>query len=78
MGYNSDDMIEYANWVCQWCEQHNYRKTMDGATPYGLGGKFTNQELFDIYYLIREKAIESANQQINKLKPDMRTGDYTC
>ena len=77
MGYNSDDMIEYANWVHQWCEQNKYRKTMDGATPYGSGNKITNQELFDIYYPIKENAIKLTNQ-CNKVKPDMRTGDYTC
>jgi hypothetical protein len=77
MGYNSDDMIEYANWVYQWCEQNKYRKTIDGATPYGSGNKLTNQELFDIYYPIKQNAIKLTNQS-SKVKPDMRTGDYSC
>ena len=41
------ELIEYSNWVTNWCIQNKYRKTSDGAKPYGLGNDITDDELYN-------------------------------
>ena len=48
MAYKKD-LIEYSNWVFNWCVENKYRKTSDGAKPYGLGNHITDDELYNDY-----------------------------
>ena len=68
--FSKVDLIEYSNWVTNWCIQNKYRKTSDGAKPYGLGDDITDEELYNKWFETKPK---------NEVEPlDRRDGSYTC
>ena len=68
--FSKIDLIEYSNWVADWCEKNKYRKTVDGAKPYGLGETKTDSQLFDMW--------TSTKIDTPVVKHISRVGEYGC
>ena len=64
------DLIEYSNWVINWCVENKYRKTIDGAKPYGSGEPKTDDELFSMWESKRIVKVTSTYYD--------RCGEYGC
>lgn len=47
--FTAGDMMEYTNWVLEWCSANKYRKSSGGVLPFGEGEPMTDNQLFDKY-----------------------------
>ena len=73
--FEKNDLINYSNWVNDWCTQNKYKKTTDGAKPYGLGETLTDNQLFELWATARLN--KSLTEHINRI-PDHRISEYGC
>jgi hypothetical protein len=60
--YTEKDMIEYSNWVFEWCSMYKYRKLIDGAKPYGIGEFVSDNKLFNEFQ--KEKSFEQPKMPV--------------
>jgi hypothetical protein len=47
--FSQEDMMQYTNWVLEWCSANKYRKSAGGVLPFGLGEPMTDSQLFEKY-----------------------------
>ena len=47
--FSQGDMMEYTNWVLEWCSANKYRKSAGGVLPFGSGEPMTDSQLFEKY-----------------------------
>jgi hypothetical protein len=65
--FSQKDMIEYTNWVLEWCSGNKYRKSAGGVIPFGEGQPMTDDQLFEKYieYLRPKDKKEWLNVEAN-------------